>query len=86
MRKMLGAMAVVALMLTTGAAADDACVTRDDALPVEGAGATYYVWNDACQPGCLFSVWIIEESNGVAGLQLASDNEGRHCDPDAATL
>lgn len=32
-------------------------------------GSVYYVDNDLCQPECLSSLWIYEETNGIDGLQ-----------------
>ena len=33
------------------------------------AVAGHYVTYDVCQPSCLASIWVYEESNGRSGLQ-----------------
>ena len=33
----------------------------------------FYAVNDICQPSCVFSIWVYEESNGLPGLQRADD-------------
>ena len=49
-------------------------------------GNTYYVVNDPCQTsGCLYSVWIYQETNGVAELQRCDEShmdENCWCPPD----
>jgi hypothetical protein len=42
-------------------------------IPETAAGPAHYVDNDACQPGCGFSIWIYEESNGMDGLQRGDE-------------
>jgi hypothetical protein len=38
-----------------------------------------YVDNDACQPECLFSAWIYQESNGIDGLQRGDEDVDDTC-------
>lgn len=85
---------LLALLLASPSSAD--CVpTRSDVVTLErqgfavpgsaaALGATYYVGNDACQldaeEGCLFSVWVGKESNGVEGWQRGDEgHEDTHC-------
>lgn len=42
--------------------------------------ATFYVVNDLCQPQCLFSVWIYQETNGMEGLQRSDPLHDDTCD------
>lgn len=52
----------------------------------------YYVDNEACQPDCLFSIWVYQESNGQDGLQRCEDWDHEsgcgygNCNPDAIML
>lgn len=39
----------------------------------------YYVDNDACQPECIFSIWVYQESNGIAGLQRSDEQVDNTC-------
>ena len=49
-----------------------------------------YVDNDLCQPGCVLSIWIYEESNSIPGLQRQDSGRDDTCggkiDPDAQIL
>lgn len=92
MRTLLVLIALAALALPAGA---DECVpTASDALTLEAPDATYYlvVDNEMCQPGCLFSTWILqyEETNGIEGLQRADlrhdDTCGGMIEADEATV
>ncbi|HUR69150.1 MAG TPA: hypothetical protein VM370_07870 [Candidatus Thermoplasmatota archaeon] len=51
--------------------------------PEVDTGATpagqFYVDNDACQPTCIYSIWIYQESNGVAGLQRSDEVHDDTC-------
>ena len=58
-------LAALAVAMPAGA---DHCVTYSTSSPEVDAGG-YYVDNDVCQPGCIFSIWIYQESNGISGLQ-----------------
>jgi hypothetical protein len=73
MRKLLIAMLAL-LLVATAARAQENCETEEaDVDTGETPAGRYYVVNDECQPGCLFSVWIYQESNGVDGLQRGDD-------------
>lgn len=39
----------------------------------------HYVDNDLCQPACLASVWIYQESNGIDGLQRGDEVVDHTC-------
>lgn len=41
----------------------------------------YYIVVDMCQPECLFSVWIYEETNGVEELQRCDEAHKDNCFP-----
>lgn len=65
---------LLAAVLALGVArADHGCQTTEPTATLETPVGTYYVVNDACQPDCLFSVWIYQESNGEPGLQRCED-------------
>lgn len=38
-------------------------------ITAETPAGTFYVATDHCQPECIFSVWVFQESNGIDGLQ-----------------
>ncbi len=61
--------AFVALALAIPAAADDCWTTSDP----EVAAGGFYVDNDNCQPECLFSIWVYQESNEIEGLQRGDE-------------
>ena len=72
--------ALVAIAMMIPASAQDSCITESSpeftSPPGLGpnAGGEIYLDNDNCQPvigddTCLFSTWIYEETNGIAGLQ-----------------
>ena len=67
---------LIAVSLVAGAARAEECETEEaDVDTGETPGGRYYVTND-CTPvvdGCLFSVWIYQESNGQDGLQRPDD-------------
>jgi hypothetical protein len=76
---------VSSIMLLTTASAGGNCTTTEPTLTLETHAGTYYVQNDLCQPGCLFSVWVYEESNGEPGLQRGDalcNDDGTCCDSD----
>lgn len=60
------------LMLGTAMAHDTGC-TDEDVITVASPAGTYYVDNDQCQPDCLFSLWVYQESNGHEGLQRCDE-------------
>lgn len=71
---------VLLFLASTAYAAEDCAETTEATLvtPATGVGlsgdeGTYYLVNDRCQPDCLFSVWIYEETNGRDGLQRPPD-------------
>jgi hypothetical protein len=66
------------LLLPLVAANHTDCV-QDVPLAVPFAG--FYVYNDICQPGCLFSVWIFHEGNGLDGLQSDEFDLSTPCYP-----
>lgn len=62
--------AVVPLMLVLLLVAPvraDGCEPIDPSPELEVAG--YYLDSDLCQPECVASVWLYQESNGIGGLQ-----------------
>lgn len=73
-----------------GAGCEGTTSTTSTSQVVVGAGG-FYVANDICQPGCTFSIWIYQESNGVPGLQRGDTMRDDTCngsayDPDSAPL
>lgn len=46
-----------------------AWATDDPDLMVYALGTVVYVDNDLCQPTCLWSAWVYQESNGMPGMQ-----------------
>lgn len=77
--------ALLSLLLLAGAAfaGDAACSNTVEAEVDTGEtpAGRFYVDNDFCQPGCLFSVWVYQESNGYDGLQRS--DETLEWDPDS---
>jgi hypothetical protein len=59
--------------------------TPTTSVPEVDAGG-FYVDNDLCQPTCVFSIWIYQESNGILGLQRGDEVHDDTCagqiDPD----
>lgn len=45
----------------------------------EVAQQGYYIDNDACQPECIVSIWIYQESNGIDGLQRSDEQVDNTC-------
>lgn len=80
-------LAVAALGLVVGVAdAEHTCPTTEPTATITAGDATFYVINDLCQPQCLFSVWIYQETNGIPGLQRC-DELGASCsDCDGDTI
>lgn len=76
------ALLALTLLLATAAAAEDGC-ERTTSDPEVDTGDTpvgrYYVDNDPCQPGCLYSVWIYPETNGEDGLQRQDEMKDDTC-------
>lgn len=70
--KLLAALATL-LFLAGSAIAEGCPTTQDPTLTLPTPVGTYYVQNDACQPECLFSIWVYEESNGKEGLQRGDE-------------
>lgn len=69
MRTFLILAAVVALAAPVGA---DECVPTTSNPEIDapfGAGDHTYIDNDLCQPDCIFSVWVYQETNDIPGLQ-----------------
>lgn len=64
---------VCAFALATIGASAEHCTVNDGHLPEVDSGGSalgrFYVDNDLCQPGCMFSIWVYQESNGIEGLQ-----------------
>jgi hypothetical protein len=72
--------AAIALMVPSNAIAtcDMALATPELTVPDASgqAGGDVYVDNDFCQlDGCSFSLWVYQETNGVAGLQRGDEVE-----------
>ncbi len=65
----LGALALVLTFVTP--AIGEACTPTTSEPEFDVAG--FYVDNDVCQPNCLFSIWIYQESNGIEGLQRGDE-------------
>jgi len=66
-------LAALAIAMPAGA---DHCVGYTTSAPEVAdstSGATYYVDNDLCQPDCIFSIWVYEESNAIDGLQRGDE-------------
>lgn len=61
-------LSLLALVLIASGARAEHCA-EEDATTVETPAGTFYVVNEQCQPGCLFSIWVYQESNGHPGLQ-----------------
>lgn len=70
---------VAALVLIPSSALAEGCSNTDpNATEYDTAAGTFYVTNDGCPDlarGCLFSLWIYEESNDIPGLQRADEVE-----------
>jgi hypothetical protein len=67
-------LAAVSVALPAGLA--DHCTSWNTEAPEVDStlvGGAYYVDNDVCQPECIFSIWVYEESNGIAGLQRGDE-------------
>jgi len=74
---------LVVLTLALGVARGATDCTVDTLATLETDDGTYYVYNEACQlDTCLFSVWIVEETNGEPGLQKSGEEfEPESCGP-----
>lgn len=63
----------LAAALSTASASDCETWSTSDPEGCWGPNAPwsceYYYENDMCQPDCIFSFWIYQESNGIDGLQ-----------------
>ena len=72
---------LAAFAMLVPANADESCLgtpSTDLTIPdaTGAAGGDIYVDNDFCQlDGCAFSIWIYQETNGVAGLQRGDEVE-----------
>lgn len=72
-------LAAFALLVPANAEGD--CWTTSEAavtVPGQGLAGDLYLVNDACQPvigdgSCTFSIWLYQESNGIAGLQRGDE-------------
>lgn len=53
----------------SGFAAAHPCHADPEVDTGETPVGRYYVDNEFCQPDCLFSIWVYQESNGEEGLQ-----------------
>lgn len=78
---------LISLMIPFAAAGDDyQCETSEtDVDTGDTPAGRYYVVNDDCQPHCLFSVWVYQESNGQDGLQRGDqtmEDDGTWCEYD----
>ena len=76
MRPTLVLAALLATALVSSGTADH-CEGWNGHQPEVDTGPTpagrYYVDNDLCQPECLLSVWVYEESNNMEGLQRGDE-------------
>ena len=81
--------ALVALTFFAGSAVAE-CETTPSTATVATPLAMYYVVSDPCEPpGCLWSLWVYEETNGQIGLQRPDEiclDDGRCCGSDGDTL
>ena len=70
---LLGALSLVLLLV--GSTDAEHCTTWSTSHPEIDLGDSmgYYIDNDLCQPECLFSIWIYNESNGIPGLQRGDE-------------
>lgn len=73
------------LVVSALARGDGGCATTEPTATIETPVATYYLLNEVCQPDCLFSVWIYEETNGEPGLQHGDDGIPEGCGLRAST-
>lgn len=60
------------MLLVAATAAAETC-QQETTATLETPAGTFYVVNDLCQPDCLFSIWIYQESNGEPGLQRCEE-------------
>jgi len=67
---------VAALAIAVPVSAQDCEPSNADA-EVDLGGL--YVDNDPCQPECLFSIWVYQETNGIEGLQRGDEVEDNTC-------
>ncbi|HUR70053.1 MAG TPA: hypothetical protein VM370_12480 [Candidatus Thermoplasmatota archaeon] len=72
---------VALLAIAVPVCADECVATTSD--PEVDTGETgvgrFYVDNDVCQPECLFSIWLYQETNGVDGLQREDEVHDDTC-------
>ena len=66
-------LAAIAIAIPAGAAHCTAPNTEAPEVDTTAVGGAHYVDNDLCQPECIFSIWIYEESNGISGLQRGDE-------------
>jgi hypothetical protein len=71
MNKFFTTLMTLAVVAITGTAFAQDC-EMTTSIPEAAAGG-FYVDNDLCQPVCLFSIWIYQESNGIEGLQRGDE-------------
>jgi len=64
-------LAALAVALPAGLA--DHCSSYNTSTAEFDAIPPYYVDNDLCQPGCIYSIWVYEETNGIEGLQRGDE-------------
>lgn len=73
----------IALSLLLGVARGATDCTVEPLATVDGPNGALYLYSEDCQfNSCLFSVWVIEETNGQPGLQRYGDEfEPATCKP-----
>jgi len=69
-RIVVGLLTLVALSIAIPAGLAGHCA-KSSTTPAELISDKYYVVADVCQPTCVFSVVVYEETNGRVGLQRA---------------
>ena len=80
---------LLALFVTAGAARAEHCAEATPEVTLDTPVGTFYVDNELCQPDCLFSVWIYQESNGQEGLQRGDEtctDDDECCGQEADTI
>jgi len=76
MNKFFTTLVTLAALTIAMPAGADHCVDFTTSAPEatdSSTGTTYYVDNDLCQPECIYSIWVYEESNGIDGLQRGDE-------------
>lgn len=73
-RTFLMLVSIIALALPAGA---NGCLPTTSTPELDVAG--FYIENDPCQPECMWSFWVYQESNGMDGLQRGDEVKDDTC-------